>query len=352
MVSSTVMRWALAHQPLVVVTVLVCGSGCFLDRVPIDPGGCRGDEDCPSGRTCVEGVCRAGQPDAGRDAGTDASIADAGRDGGRDAGLDGGTDAGNLCTNGRLDPGEFEVDCGGPCPRCEGPAGVAEMLLWLRAEDVAPGALTTWRDRSGNANDFRAISGVAAPTLTASVAAIGGQPALSFTEPARIQSAAPVALGGSAVLSVVYVIRARASAGIVLESSENFRAAAGAFLEVRNSAGSGQFDSQHGVPPVLASWQTVQLDTAWHWIASVRDLSRTAGEVEVFVDGARSGMTGMNGDVAPPLLDHFWYIGGRQGTPYFQGFDGELAEVIAYTRVLDPDDLAHIGTYVRNRYGL
>lgn len=46
---------------------------------------CLGDPDCSGGAKCVEGTCEAPAPG---------------------------------CSNGALDPGETDVDCGGSCPRC------------------------------------------------------------------------------------------------------------------------------------------------------------------------------------------------------------------------------------------
>lgn len=326
--------------------------GCFVNRSgTLDP--CMTAEDCPSGETCVGGLCEPGAPDAG-DAGLDAGLdagPDAGFDGSVDAGSDAGFDAGDLCANGLMDPGELGVDCGGACPRCAGPTGVTDLLLWLRADD-APGAFSTWVDRSGNGHDFEAIPSVATPTYAATVPQLAGEPTLDFGEAARIRSTAGIPLASGPALTIVYVVRSRTTPGIVLESSEAQSGNTGAFLDLRNSAGTGQFEAKHGRPPTESSWRSNQIDDQWHWIISVRDLSRSSGEVEVFVDGVSSGAISSDGNVAPPLADYVWYLGGRNGTPTFTGFNGQIAEVIAYTRAIDGGDISHLGTYVSARYGL
>lgn len=327
---------------LVLPLISLVLSSCGLELSGLDQG-CATDSQCPSGSVCVDGRC-AVSTDAGRDAG---QLPDADIDASLDAG-DGGSDAGpDGCSNGVLDPGETEIDCGGACPRCFGPTGVEGMVLWLRADDLSAGSVTSWPDRSGNGNGF--ANGTVAPTQVAG--AVNGEPSVSFSVDAQLASVAPVSLGGTLQLSLVYVARTRTSVGILLEGSEDFRMNPGGFLDLRNSAGTGEFDVQHGSNGMIASWKTDQLDSEWHWLASVHDVALTTGEAVAYVDGTSSGRAGQNSDTTVAFANHRWFLGGRSGTSVF-GFDGEIAEVIAYSRALDATDLAHLDAYMASRYGL
>ncbi|MGE0791767.1 MAG: LamG-like jellyroll fold domain-containing protein [Sandaracinaceae bacterium] len=338
------------HIPPSVLVLVPVLSGCVLPLSGLDQGGCTTDTQCMSGEICVAGSCRrtdGGLQDAGdRDAGMDMDAGDT--DGGLpDAGSDGGGP--DLCTNGVQDPGELGVDCGGACPRCDGPLGVEGMVLWLRADDVAAGAVTMWPDRSAAGNDF--VSSAGSVTGVASVSQIQNQAAVSVDVDGQLGSAAVVALASSQVISIVYVAQTRRSVGIMLEASANYRANAGGFLDLRNSAGTGQFDVQHGSDPNRATWQTAELDNEWHWLLSIHDVSLTSGEAAAFVDGTLNGSAMLNNDTTTPFADHAWHLGGRSGTNAF-GYDGQIAEVIAYARHLDAADIAHLDAYMQTRYGL
>ncbi len=334
----------LALSPLVLLAV-----SCTLDVSGISPA-CIDNSQCAANQVCVAGVCSA--TDAGDR--VDSGPMDSGpdRDGGPDAGPpvpDSGPGDGGppLCANGVLDPGETDIDCGGPCPRCPGPRGVEDMILWLRADDLAMGAVGVWMDRSGAGNHFESAAG----GVTQDPNVLNGHPAVRFTRNGQLATPNPVSLGGAAQISIIYVARSGTNPGVMMEASSNFRMNAGGFLDVRNSAGTGEFEVQHGTTGSgIVSWRTAQLDSDWHRLVSVRDAALTSDEARAYVDGALSGAISQNVDSAAPFQDYRWHLGDRDVSEG-SGFQGDIAEVIAYARALTTEDVAHLDAYLTARYG-
>lgn len=97
----------LGHRDRGSATLLTCGLVLFASGCVVERGGL--------GFSPPD----AGRRDVGIDAPVDApDLSDVPVDVGSDTGADSGSDAGGPCSNGVLDDGETDVDCGGACPPC------------------------------------------------------------------------------------------------------------------------------------------------------------------------------------------------------------------------------------------
>ena len=249
----------------------------------------------------------------------------------------------DLCANGVRDPGEDGVDCGGDCVRCVGPTGVEGMVLWLRPDGYTE-ATGTWTDSGPQGYSFTMAVGAEAPTLGDTRPELSGARAVAFEPEARLMTDRPVTLGSE--VTIFFVLAKRTARGILLEASAASSGNDGAFLDVFNSA--GKLESQTGRDSSLVSWRSDAVPLAeWHWLATFR--GGPEAPVRIAIDGATSGAIAVDG-AAPALTDHIWYLGGRQGTPSYDGFAGEIAEIIVYDHALDAEEFAHISGYIDSRY--
>lgn len=332
-------------------------TGCFLDR---SAAPCSSDSQCPGAMRCAAGACvPANAPDGSvrdsgaRDSGVDAAtVEDAGSGADAQPPADSGRDASDTCSNGVIDSGEVGVDCGGPCPPCAGPLGVEGLVLWLRADAatiLGDGSVVEWASEVGG-HRFLPASGALAPRV---VSTAGVSAAVAFTGSERLDSVEPIPLAGTSALSSFYVSRCQVARALVLESSGAYSANPGAFADFCSG---GRFESRvhttvGGPGTGAASSEVVQ--GTWRTLGAVRNLARPPGEqVRIHVGGVAAGEPTGSGTGAAPFTDQVWSIGGRSGTPRFDGLTGEIAEIAVYARELSPAEIAHLEAYFRTRYAL
>lgn len=218
------------------------------------------------------------------------------------------------------------------------PADVPGLALWLKADTItglADGAnVTMWYDTT---NSLTAEPpGVPTPTYAASSTPIG-LPSVRFSA-----SRSPLHVPGTATPTdtLTYVVVAKAetlAAEAVLVSAYT----SGCFgAAMRNNA---MASIQPGVT-WFTDAPTGTVDTNWHVYAWTYD--NAADTITYSVDGTASSVSTANG----PMASNIYFIGSAAAG--FGGFDGLMAEIAAYNRVLSPTEISNLTTGLRSKYGL
>lgn len=217
------------------------------------------------------------------------------------------------------------------------PADLSGLALWLKADTMtglANGAnVTAWQDTT---NSLTASPPSTSPTFATNSTPIG-LPSVRFSA-----SRSPLHVPGSATPTdtLTYMMVAKAET-LVAEAVLVSAYTSGCFgAAMRNTA---MASIQPG-----AAWfgdaPAGTVDTNWHVYAWTYD--NPADTITYAVDGVASSVSTSNG----PMASDIYFIGSAGAG--FGGFDGLIAEVAAYDRVLSPTEISDLTAGLGSKYGL
>lgn len=205
------------------------------------------------------------------------------------------------------------------------PTDIAGCVLWVDADSESAGALATWTDLSGTANDLTQATATNQPTVVAS--AIDGHNVVRFDGVDNYLQSPSVSLS---VRTEFFVIKKNGTAGgtyhaIISQSS-------GDFYQLYTPSDS--FTSYIGV----LRDHLITFDSAFTLIRRVV----SAGSVNVW----KNGIAGTSGAHAGGVLNSAWLVGGIVGN----FLNGDIAEIIVYNSDLSAPNIALVETYLNDKY--
>ena len=231
------------------------------------------------------------------------------------------------------------------------------LRLWLKADDGVQADpsnwVTNWVDQSGNGHDVLAPSLSRAPKIVSDV--LNGKPVVRFNSAGtadlleRLEDG--LGFAGSPGMTVINVLKASDSG-----NRRYFHVGPG---EATNTAGrSIGFSSEASVRyndgnAVYGNDSQSGSFSIGVWLNVP---GSTHGEPRFFKDGVEASQTGStNPTNLLDLVDGRTQVGcGRDaaGTGYSDIFDGDMAELLVFNRVLAQDEINDIGRYLSEKYGL
>ncbi len=219
-----------------------------------------------------------------------------------------------------------------------GPGGVgdnASNILWLRADDIAGisdgGDITTWPDTSGNDNDPIQVIGANQPNWDASNSDFNYMPSVTFNGSTDFFDA--TALTHTASDYDAFFVYKSASAALQWV----FHAANGTLRLQHEGGGNGAYNDGSaqgteiiGITPMLVNWR----------------LDDTGSDI--YIDGTQS-QTGLL--YAQRAIGGNTKLGANSGgTNRF--FDGNIAEVAFFNKVINDAQRVLVENYLAAKYGL
>lgn len=228
------------------------------------------------------------------------------------------------------------------------PPDLGGCVLWLvadRIQGVADGGVVaTWADYSGAGNN---ATGVNSPTWVAAVSQLNGRPAVRLARATvqhfTVDSLAASFSGSSKPATIVVVNRVIATGGTqVLMDVARDLSNVPRYQVVHTSGGNSQA-TRRGDDNVLAQPQAALTN-----VAQILMLHYDGATLSLYRDGTSIGTPAASSSVA--TLDTVDLGALRGGTS--SSFDGDIAEVIAYTKGLAAGERAVLHTYLSRRYGI
>lgn len=206
------------------------------------------------------------------------------------------------------------------------PTDVAGCILWADADSESAGALATWTDLSGNANDLTQATATNQPTVVASV--IDGHNVVRFDGVDNYLQSPSVSLS---VRTEFFVIKKNGAFtgsyhAIISQSSGDFYQL---YVHVGNT-----FTSYVGVNRD----HLVAFDSTFTLIRRVV----SATSVNVW----KNGVAGTSGAHAGGVLNSAFLVGGIAGN----FLNGDIAEIIVYNSDLSAPDIALVEAYLNDKY--
>jgi len=246
------------------------------------------------------------------------------------------------------------------------PDAVSGLALWLKADAItglsATDPVTTWSDSSGNGLD---ATGAGATRPTYQTAVVNGLPMVRYGID-DILSTASTSLGASGALTVFVVAYNIATAAdrILLEHGANIANTDGSWLVSRESASSTS-RAMMNHSNTLATMEsanvgatTIGLTTTARLLTARFDRSLGQQETTIWVNGIYGG--GHEGTVLGRTdnnlagtfpLTAALNIGNRAGSGTL-GANGDIGEVIVYTRALTSRERARIAMHLHKKWDL
>lgn len=229
------------------------------------------------------------------------------------------------------------------------------LIFWWRAGDLglANGtAVSTWTDATANHWTATQSSAGAKPIYRAAPTGFNGQPAVEFTAASAQNVQAPFnAALNPAALTLFVVFRpknATTSMGLVSSHEQAAGTSGYAFVMASSPAGTVEalFRSGGGLNADVAG--TIGVANTTHWAAVTTTGSGT--NALGYLDGTVHGAAVL-GNLTPNTTDPF-IIGDDPNFGSDHPFDGWIAEVIGYNRVLTGTERAQADAYIQAKYGL
>ena len=237
------------------------------------------------------------------------------------------------------------------------PRSIANLALWLDAGDLAAGAVATWTDKSPGARVFSQSTANNRPTATANV--INGRSVVRFDgSNDRLTSTADAGLLVSPVTWFCVARKSAATSDGCLFTHE--KAATNAYdgpdvwCITTNSSGSAirvlggtAGNTSFGVGAVGDNLGTF---LATFRIAGTNDATirnRTAGLTATDTSSSFAATPANNGITIGALAAF-----GFGEAVYIHPLNGDIAEIIAYSRALSGNEQTLVATYLARKYGL
>lgn len=220
------------------------------------------------------------------------------------------------------------------------PTDIANCALWLSAEHVPGatpgGAVSTWADRSGNANDASQATSGLRPTLLTNQ--LNGRPVLRFDGLGDYLATPSIASAGDEC-TIGFVFRSRGNPlypQVLLQLGDDINAA-GTWRVMRSGADDVAGRVQVWVEATNYSGQYSSVTRAYRPVVILARIDRSnsaATEVDLYVDGVQQTVHFGLGDASGNVASEVIHIGGldEAALGYNQTAQMDLAEVVYYTR--------------------
>ncbi len=239
----------------------------------------------------------------------------------------------------------------GPGMTAAGPVQpVTGMDIWYSADCMintgctsqpSNGAsVTTWADRSGNANNLSKTAG----TCTFNTGQINSQPAVDFAGTCTWAFGSAITAKAAHAVFVVYKLSSTAGQSYLISGTAGafgywFSGGAGPKMQGGDSTGIAQLGTG-----------TAVADTSWHQ-ANINFTNGTSANFAFHLD--RTNDTVIVGTTASPGVADT--VIGKNAVGGGSIWTGQIAEIISYTsntHVLTPTEVTQNETYLFNKYGL
>lgn len=234
----------------------------------------------------------------------------------------------------------------------EVPETIADLAAWWRADSgvTLDTGVSAWVDKTGV---YTASQGTGSqqPAYDSSDANFGGEPSLNFASASsqflRCDAAIAFLAGGGALTSLA-VIRRTTSADQGVVSCGDASDAGHYYMMRLEPGGQGNqhiFRRSDGASTDVASTTGTGDSDSYYFIQAVDG----AGAVTMRTDGSADG-TGTN--TRAPTGQDVAVIGALERTSLSNYFNGDIAELIFYTRKLETAEMQSLEAYVAARYGI
>lgn len=239
------------------------------------------------------------------------------------------------------------------------PSDISDLKVWYDASDTATiahsgGAVSQWDDKSGNAN--HQVQATASLKPTTGTRTLNGLNVLDFTSDILATSGA-VALDTVHTIAVVVVPDTVSGGAIITEFSVDTGTNKGSFTAIAPSGGSGTIGSNfHGgtTPAVLHTdryWSGISASTAAVFLT---ENDGTHAGHKGYLDGTDLGAgtvpSGYNDNTGTVSFTEKLHVGARSGGSV--PFDGTIAEILIYDKVLSGTERADLTAYLGAKWGI
>lgn len=235
----------------------------------------------------------------------------------------------------------------------EFPASLSDLGLWLDASDLSSlilsgSSVTEWRDKGRFSNHVSTSNGSEQPTLTSN--ALNSRPVVTFNGSNILRKSAPVGLTGLNDWNFFIVCKFTSSAAIgILASIWNNSGS-----QISWAIGKSNTDvflyhcGDNGTFQDALNHSDTHDDE--YILVEVRHTAGTALE-QIEIDGVISGNNGLANGLFASTAD--LRIGSRfQGGADINLWNGDLAELIIYSRILSVDEQTSMRAYLFEKWGV
>lgn len=223
------------------------------------------------------------------------------------------------------------------------PRQLAGCTLWLRGDlgvTLTGGKVSTWADQSGNGHDVVQANAALRPTPVASSATLNNLPAISFDH------ATGTYLQGlfAAFVTACTMAVAYTSVGAFGSCPCSSAQAGVGFVSLLNNQGAVN-------DPALTRPANITQDVGHGTATSVVIGTADANTGNLYVN--QKSVTDANGTAAViPAPQDTFDVGNLVGNEAAFGWNGEIAEVVVFDRILTAAEIASLGYYLGIRYGI
>jgi hypothetical protein len=253
--------------------------------------------------------------------------------------------------------GEVTLGEGGeeaPAGGITDPTDIADLLLWLDADDIAQSdntAVSAWADASGGSWSAAQASGTLQPTYQTNE--INGHAVVRFDGSNDYLKITSFATGGGNTLTAYAVFKASTpgSEKVVLQHFDPWNSNTGGWMLTIKSSGKSGFGHKGNVGLSNADTTADTADGTTHIVRVLYDMTLSTNEVTAFVDGVSStGTYANNNNNATAFGTSNFGIGGTPGGGSPAAID--IAEIAIWSRALTTQENLDMVDYLQTKYGL
>ncbi|MDR2429404.1 MAG: fibronectin type III domain-containing protein, partial [Puniceicoccales bacterium] len=210
---------------------------------------------------------------------------------------------------------------------------LGSLRLWLKADTLAPGGVAFWRDQSGNGNHATASAASTQPQV---VADSDGIPSVRFNAAQSQQLSLPHFMNGATAGEAFVVLKATSATPSAHRGLWRMGAAGNSYYPLNTGALSGFF----GTTTSRSLGAPAADITQWH----VYNVSSKPGEWSARFNGVQQHLATTNtvSWSTTPLLGH-------SGS---YAFDGAIAEILVFEKVLSAAERETVQEYLAGRHRL
>lgn len=228
------------------------------------------------------------------------------------------------------------------------PASVSGMAAWYKGEELSlanAAAVTSWADSSGNGNTLTQGTGAQQPTYRTNI--VNGLPIVRFDGTNdMLANAAPSGFGSQSGQTVFAVVLTNSVADSTFHSIAVTRPQ---FNELRlfKEGGTSKYLWQYLIP---GGSTTAVFDAGLAELGSFRLITGVFDDSSNALDVYRSGVAGTGATDAAAFSSTVINIGARDASNDF--WNGDIAEVIIYSRALSSGERALVEAYLTSKFNL
>ena len=228
------------------------------------------------------------------------------------------------------------------------PMPVTGMRLWLKADSIpaGSGAVTYWADQSGRGNDATQFNFPNQPVLVQS--AINGQPVVRF-DGASSYLNLPFFMSGAGAGDMFVVVRTATATTTNAVLVSGFGAGAVTYYPAGSSNQiADNFGSYNAPATVIASFSDLTQPHLYN-VVSATDFWATGLDGNWIVSSDFNPIDFANNQTAPVIGAYINPGDIFDATNFFQG---DIAEILVFDRMLADDERGAVGKYLGQKYGL